>query len=134
VLSKDVYRKALEIEPTYAPAANNLAYLMVQNGEDINSALALAQIARQKMPDSPSAADTLAWIYYQKGFYSLAASLLQEALQKAPDNPTHHYHLGMVYQKQNNKVASRKQLERALQLNPNDPEAAQIRQALAHAS
>ena len=132
--AEEVYRKALEIEPNYAAAANNLAYLMLQNGEDINAALALAQIARQKMPDSPSAADTLAWVYYQKGLYGLAADLLQEALQKAPDNPTYHYHLGMVYQKQNNKVASRKHLQRALQLNPNYPAAGQIRQVLSQMS
>jgi tetratricopeptide (TPR) repeat protein len=132
--AEEVYRKALEIDPIYAPAANNLAYLMLQNGEDINAALGLAQIARQKMPDSPSASDTLAWVYYQKGLYSLAADLLQEALQKAPDNPTYHYHLGMVYQKQNNPAGARKHLQRALQLNPNYPAANQIRQALSQTS
>jgi tetratricopeptide (TPR) repeat protein len=82
------------------------------------------------MPDSTSAADTLAWVYYQKGLYGLAADLLQEALQKAPDNPTYHYHLGMVYQKQNNKAASRKHLQRALQLNANYTAAGQIRKVL----
>jgi tetratricopeptide (TPR) repeat protein len=132
--AEEVYRKALEIEPNYAPAANNLAYLMLQNGEDINAALALAQIARQKMPDSTSAADTLAWVYYQKGLYDLAADLFQEALKKAPDNPTYHYHLGMVYQKQNNKAAARKHLQRALQLNPNYPAGGQIRQVLSQMS
>jgi tetratricopeptide (TPR) repeat protein len=132
--AEEVYRKALELEPTYAPAANNLAYLMLQNGEDTNEALALAQIARQKMPDSASAADTLAWIYYRKGLYGLATDLLLEALQKAPDNATYHYHLGMVYQKNNNKAASRKHLLRALQLNPNYPSAGKIRLALRQTS
>jgi tetratricopeptide (TPR) repeat protein len=82
------------------------------------------------MPDSASAADTLAWVYYQKGLYDAAVDLLQESLQKAPDNPTYHYHLGMVYQQQNNRAASREHLRRALQLNPNYPAAGQIRQAL----
>lgn len=132
--AEEVYRKALEIRSDYGPAANNLAYLMLRNGEDLNAALSLAQIARQKMPDSASAADTLAWVYYQKGLYDLAADLLQESLQKAPDNPTYHYHLGMVYQKQNNKDASRKHLRRALQLNPNYPAAGQIRHALSQMS
>jgi tetratricopeptide (TPR) repeat protein len=132
--AEEVYRKALEIRSNYGPAANNLAYLMLRNGEDLNAALSLAQIARQKMPDSASAADTLAWAYYQKGLYDLAADLLQESLQKAPDNATYHYHLGMVYQKQNNKAASRKHLRRALQLNPNYPAAGQIRQALSQMS
>ena len=97
-------------------------------------ALSLAQIARQKLPDSPAVADTLAWIYYHKGVYAFAADLLREALQKAPDSATYHYHLGMVYEKQNNAGEARKQLQRALQINPNSPAAGDIRQALTRMS
>ena len=128
--AEDVYRKALQVDPNYGPAANNLAYLMLENGESIDQALSLARIARQKMPDSASAADTLAWAYYQHGLYDMAADLLQEALQKAPDNATYHYHIGMVYQKQNNTPAAKKQLQRTLQLNPNFPQADKIRRTL----
>jgi tetratricopeptide (TPR) repeat protein len=129
-----LYQRALQIEPNYPLAANNLAYGMLEHNENTDVALSLAQIARQKMPDSPSAADTLAWIYYQKGLYSFAADLLQEALQKAPDSATYHYHIGMVYQKQNNTAAARKHLQRALQINPNSPAADEIRQTLKHMS
>ena len=101
---------------------------MLEHNENIDMALSLAQIARQKMPDSPAAADTLAWVYYHKGIYAFAADLLREALQKAPDNATYHYHLGMVYEKQNNTVAAKKHLERALQINPNSSSADEIRQ------
>jgi tetratricopeptide (TPR) repeat protein len=128
--AEELYRKALALDPNFAPAANNLAYLMLQNGEDSNAALALAQIARQKMPDSASAADTLAWVYYHKGLYGFAADLLREALQKDPDNATYHYHLGMVYQKQKNQLEARKHLQRALQINPNYPAAEEIRSTL----
>jgi tetratricopeptide (TPR) repeat protein len=106
--AEDVYRKALQVDPAYGPAANNLAYLMLENGESVIQALSLAWIARQKMPDSASAADTLAWAYYQYGSYDAAADLLQEALQKAPDNATYHYHIGMVYQKQKNTTSGEK--------------------------
>ena len=125
-----LYQQALQVEPNFPPAANNLAYGMLEHKENIDLALSLAQIARQKMPDSPSTADTLAWIYYHKGVYAFAADLLQEALQKAPDNATYHYHLGMVYQKQNNAGEARKHLQRALQINPKSPVADEIRQAL----
>jgi len=128
--AEEVYRKALQVESNYGPAANNLAYLMLQNSESADQALNLARIARQKMPDSPSAADTLAWAYYQKGVYGIAADLLQEALQKAPDNATYHYHIGMVYQKQKNTPAARKHLQRTLQINPNFPDASKIRETL----
>ncbi len=132
--AEGLYRKALQVQPNNGPAANNLAYLMLQNGENIDEALSLAQIARQKMPDSPSAADTLAWIYYRKGIYEMAANLLQEALQKSPDNATYHYHIGMVYQKQHNPEAARKHLKRALEINPHAPASDEIRRTLSQLS
>src|SRR5215469_11977732 len=103
---------------------------MLENGENADVALSLAQIARQKMPDSPSAADTLAWVYYRKGIYGSAAILLEEALQKDPDNATYHYHIGVVYLKQKNMAAARKHLQRALQINPNAPAASEILKTL----
>ena len=128
--AEDVYRKALQVDPNYGPAANNLAYLMLENGESKEEALSLARLARQKMPDSPSAADTLAWAYYQKGLCDLATDLLREVLQKAPENATYHYHMGMVYQKQKNTAAARRELQRTLQLDPNFTEAKKIRETL----
>ena len=66
--------------------------------------MSLAQAARRGLPDSPNAADTLGWAYYQKGAYGSAISMLQEALKlqeksKAPESAAIHYHLGMAYQK-----------------------------------
>ena len=127
--AEELYRKALQMEPNYAPAANNLAYLIVERGEDLESALSLAQIARQKMPDSASAADTLAWVYYHKGLYGFAGDLLREALQKSPRNAAYHYHLGMVYEKQNNKSAAKMQIDLALQIDPNYEHALQSRES-----
>jgi tetratricopeptide (TPR) repeat protein len=125
-----LYQQAMQVEPNFAPAANNLAYGMLEHNENNDVALSLAQIARQKMPDSPSTADTLAWVYYRKGIYGVAADLLQEALEKAPDNATYHYHIGMVYQKQKNIADARKHLQRALEINPNAPVAGEIRKTL----
>jgi cellulose synthase operon protein C len=128
--AEGLYQRALQVEPNYPLAANNLAYGMLEHNENTDIALSLAQIARQRMPDSPGVADTLAWIDYQKGLYSFAADLLQEALQKVPDSATYHYHIGMVYQKQNNTAAARKHLQRALQIDPRSPDADKIRRAL----
>ena len=80
-------------------------------------ALAMAQTARRGMPDSPNAADTLGYAYYQKGVYGSAIDMFQESLRLnekkgAPDDPTVHYHLGLAYQKANQPVLARQQLER----------------------
>jgi tetratricopeptide (TPR) repeat protein len=128
--AEELYRKALQIAPHCAPAANNLAYLMVQNGEDLESALSLAQLARQKMPNSAGTADTLAWVYHHQELYGFAADLLREASQAAPTNPTYHYYLGLVYEKQNKRAAAKTQFELALQINPDYPDALHSRATL----
>ncbi len=78
------YKKALQIQPELGVAANNLAYLMIESGQNLDVALSLAQTARRVMPNAPSTADTLAWAYYQKQSYFSARDLLEEALKTAP--------------------------------------------------
>lgn len=122
------YRNALNISPQQPQASNNLARIMVQTGGNLDVALSLAQTARRGMPNSPSAADTLAWINYQKDAYQSAIGLLLEALslqQKArmPDSSEIHFHLGMAYAKNGQTALARQQLERALKLDPNATEA-----------
>jgi tetratricopeptide (TPR) repeat protein len=117
-------------------ASNNLAYVMLQSAGNLDVALSLAQTARQGMPDSASAADTLGWVYYQKGAYKSAIDLFQEALKlgersKQAENPTVHYHLGLAYQKDNQPTLARQHLERVLKLDPNYSSAADVRKALA---
>ena len=129
--AEKLYQQALQVEPNYPLAANNLAFGMLDHGENTDVALSLAQVARQKMPESPDAADTLAWAYYQKGVYGLAADLLEEAIKKAPDNALFHYHLGMVYGKHNNPIQARAHLERSLKISPNSSQASEIHKVLA---
>ena len=93
------YRKSLQIQPQQPIAANNLAYRMLLNGENVDVALTLAQTARQGMPNSPNTADTLAWAYYYKGTYGFARDLLEEAIKTEPNDAAMQYHLGMVYSK-----------------------------------
>ena len=60
---KKLCEKAREVDPDSPLVANNLAYLYLEHGGDVNVALSLAQMVRQKMPNSPDAADTLGWAY-----------------------------------------------------------------------
>ncbi|MGA6958677.1 MAG: tetratricopeptide repeat protein, partial [Candidatus Acidiferrales bacterium] len=132
--AEDLYQKALQIQPDYALAANNLSYLMLEHGGNVNVALTLAQTGRKGMPDSPNAADTLGWAYYQQGVYSASIDLFQEAIKANPENPTYHYHLGMAYQKSNNFAMAKKQLEYTLQISPNYSQAGEIKKILAESA
>jgi tetratricopeptide (TPR) repeat protein len=124
------YKKSLQIRPHQPIAANNLAYRMLQNGENVDVALTLAQTARQGMPSSPSTADTLAWAYYHKGTYTFARDLLEDAIKIEPANAMMQYHLGMVYSKLQDKNNATLHLKKAASLAPNSPAAKDARTAL----
>lgn len=132
--AEDLYRQALGIDPNYAIAANDLAYAMLEHGGNTDAALSLAQTARRGLPDSPGAADTLAWAYYQKGVYQSAIDLLEGAVKKVPNDPSFHYHLGLAYEKVKDKSRAKQHLERALALDPKFVHADDIRKALAELS
>ena len=129
--AQDAYQKGLQVDPDNPLACNNLAYLMLEHGGNVDVALSYAQRARQGMPDSTSSADTLAWAYYKKGSYGLAIDLLEEAVKKAPQNATYHYHLGMSYQGAGKAQLAKQHLEKALEINPHLPQAEEIRTVLA---
>jgi tetratricopeptide (TPR) repeat protein len=126
--AKSMYQQALNIEHDNPLASNNLAFVMLEQGGNVDVALAMAQTARRGMPDSPNAADTLGWAYFQKGVYQSAIDMFQESLRLAEkkgaaDDPMVHYHLGMAYEKANQPAQARQQLERALKISPNNNEA-----------
>ncbi|HUI40639.1 MAG TPA: tetratricopeptide repeat protein, partial [Terriglobia bacterium] len=113
------------------PAANNLAYLMLQHGLDLDVALSLAESARRGMPDSPQAGDTLGWAYYHKGIYGSARTQLEDAVRLEPGKADYHYHLGLTYVKLGDKAKGRAELERALQIDPGLAKSTDVRDVLA---
>jgi Flp pilus assembly protein TadD len=124
------YKKSLQIQPQQPIAANNLAYRMLLNGENVDVALSLAQTARRAMPNSSNTADTLAWAYYYKGTYGFARDLLEEALKAEPNNASMQYHLGMVYSKLKDKSSAETHLKKAVSLAPDSPTAKDAKTAL----
>ncbi len=127
----DDYKKALAIQPDQPVAENNLAYLMLQKGQDVDQALSLAQSARRALPHAPNTADTLAWAYYTKGIFGSARDLLENASKADPNNPSIQFHLGMVYVKMGNKAAATEHLKKAVSLAPASQSGKDAAQALA---
>jgi tetratricopeptide (TPR) repeat protein len=130
-LSEKHYRAALEINPAFAAAANNLAYILSEQKNNLDEALAFAQTAKEKLPNSPYVMDTLGWIYYKKGLYDLATLEFSDALAKLPENAEVAYHLGMAYYKKGDAKKARAELEKALSLNENFTGADEARKVLA---
>ncbi len=115
--AESLYRKALAIQSDFAPAANNLACALLENGGNIDEALGFAQIAKERMPANASIMDTLGWIYFQKGSYLNAIQELQDGLLHEPNNPVIHYHLGMAFFKNDQPGDAIWHLEKALKIS-----------------
>jgi len=129
-LSETHYRAALEIDPKFAPAANNLAYILVEQDKDLNEALDFARTAREKLPNDPYVIDTMGWVYYKKGLYDLAIGEFTGSLSKIPENPTVNYHLGMAYYKKGDPEKARIYLAKALNISSRFDGAQKAKQVL----
>jgi len=129
--ARQYYQKALAIDPAFAVANANMAWVDAEEGEDLDVALGMAQKAKSEMPELPSITDTLAWVMYKRGNYSGALPLLQDCVQKAPNSAEYHYHLGVVLTAAGQKDKGRSQLQAALQLKQlKDTDAELARQTL----
>jgi tetratricopeptide (TPR) repeat protein len=128
------FSAALGADPNMPIAANNLAWLYAEGGDNLDSALKLAQTAKVGLPNSADVSDTLGWIYYKKGLASLAIASLQEATRQNPKSPDIHYRLGLAYLANKNNREARQSLEHALKLNPKFSAAEDAKRTLASIS
>jgi tetratricopeptide (TPR) repeat protein len=119
--AKKLYEKAHQLDSASPFIADELAFLYLEHGGDVNVALSLAQQAKQRMPGSPVTADALGWAYYKLGAHDLAVAQLRDSVQKAPNNPVFQYHLGMAYWKTGNRDAAGRALQKALNESPSFP-------------
>lgn len=117
------YRKALEIAPETAIAANNLAWLIVDNSGNLDEALQLASGVVAKNQNVAEYYDTLGWVYLRKGLTSPAIEQLKKAVsldevnsQKTGTAPNAGYRvrLGMALAKAGDKTSARREVEMSL--------------------
>jgi tetratricopeptide (TPR) repeat protein len=129
--ARATYEQAIQRDPNFAPALNNLAWIYCEHGGNLDLALSLAQRAKQNRPSDPQVSDTLAWIEYHKGIYDEATNLLRDSLRQMPNSGLFQYHLGMVLLKTPGKESEAKPiLARALTSDLSPADAAQARNAL----
>lgn len=107
------YRKALEISPDSAIAANNLAWIIADNSGNLDEALSLATAAVTKDQNVAEYYDTLGYVYLKKGLNAPAVEQLKKAVAleeaaakrdgKTPD-PSYRVRLGMALAKSGDKA------------------------------
>lgn len=79
--TKDVYT----LNPQDFSVANNLAWLYLELGINLNEAFDLARMAFEKEPENPYFAHTLGWAFHMKGLSNQAQWYLEESI-KGIDN------------------------------------------------
>jgi Flp pilus assembly protein TadD len=112
--AKQNYLRALQADPNIDLAANNLAFLIAEQGGDLTTALGYAQGAQKRHPEDPNIADTVGWVYYKLGRPKLAKDSAEFAASKQPDNPEFQYHLGMIYKANDQRSVAEAALKKAV--------------------
>jgi putative PEP-CTERM system TPR-repeat lipoprotein len=125
------YEEALQISAGFAPAANNLAWLLLEHAGDKERALQYAEMAWKAFPTDPYIADTLGWIYFKKEMYPKAVTLLKNAVDNLPEHPTILFHYGMAQYWNDNNAEAKKSLTKFLALSPDNMDAGKAKKVLA---
>lgn len=121
--AKVAYLKVLALQPTFAAAANNLAWLIVSNPDpDLGEALRLALVAKEAFPEDPYIADTLGWVHYKRGSHKLALTQFSMATEKLPDMATLRYHLALALYADGQKDQAKNELVKSLAHKNDFPE------------
>jgi tetratricopeptide (TPR) repeat protein/SAM-dependent methyltransferase len=110
-------RHALENNPKYTPALNNLALLLKARGRP-EEALKEARAAVSLAPRHASMQVTLGAILLELGETEEAEKILREAVALAPEDSTAHVNLGAALNYVGMRAEAEAEFERALELDP----------------
>jgi tetratricopeptide (TPR) repeat protein len=125
-------REVVRQHPNQAAARNDLAWLLAEQGKDLDHALQLAEEALS-IDDNPDFLDTLGWVRFQRQEYTGAAAVLEQAVAQRPDSPSMRYRLGLALSRSGDPARARDELEAALEAGA-FPEAEDAQRELAQLS
>lgn len=122
--AKKNYEKALELGYRDARLLNNLAYIIVLTGGDLNKAESLINESLRMKPEKPYLyLDTLALIHIKRGRYEDAEKLLKGVIDAAASERNEilseiYLHYGITLMELGKIVESREAFEKCIKLNP----------------
>jgi Flp pilus assembly protein TadD len=125
------YREALRLDPENPEILNNLAYMIVENGGNLEEALALARKARGKAPKNPDLDDTLGWVYLKRHETEAALQVFTNLIGRYPKQPVYRYHFGMALLQKGDATRAKAEFKTALADGPPLEIESKIREFLA---
>ena len=119
--SAELYRTILKLAPGNVIAMNNLAWILSENQEKYQEALALAQQGLQLQPEYLDLRDTRGVIYSRLGDYEKAVLDFQKCIElypvQSPGIVGSYLHLGRALASLGRKTEAAANLRQALELN-----------------
>jgi Tfp pilus assembly protein PilF len=85
------YEAVLAVDPNAGVAANNLAWMLAQDGK-YDEALRWAKVAVEYLRSRPEPQDTIGWIHLKANRPIDALAAFEKALSLAPQNATYREH------------------------------------------
>ena len=113
------YRKAVEVDPGYAPALVALVKIQERKG-DLDAALAGAKKVAADAPQSGEAQLQLGRILLRKNDFDAAAAALGKAAQLSPGSAEAHAYLGTAYQYVRKTPEATAEYKKAVELAPSN--------------
>lgn len=119
-------KKALSLQPDQAQVLNYLGYSWVDQGVNLDEAMAMIRRAVEQRPDDGYIVDSLGWAYYRIADYDNAVKHLERAIDLKPEDPTINDHLGDAYWRVGRTLEARFQWAHARDLKPEPEELPKI--------
>lgn len=94
--AEELYARAIELDPTYCDAMDNLGLLLRQQ-DKLDEAIFWYKKSLAVKPDNTVALQNLALAYNLKGETEKAMDLYEELISIAPQNPEGYFGLGSIY-------------------------------------
>ena len=91
------FLKAIELDPEQASTLNYLGYSYVDQGLNLEKALAMIEKAVRLKPDDGYIVDSLGWAYYKLGRFEDAVKQLERAVELKANDTVINDHLGDAY-------------------------------------
>ncbi len=124
---------ALDLVPDQPFVLNYLGYSWVDQGMNLERALAMIERAVDLRPNDGYIIDSLGWAHYRMGNFGDAVIHLERAIELRPDDPTINDHLGDALWRVGRHVEAGFQWRRALTMGPEEEGlAAAIKQKIEH--
>jgi tetratricopeptide (TPR) repeat protein len=115
--SKARLRALLLEQPDHVGAANDLAWQLAMEGQDLDEALALAQRAARLQPVA-NTLDTLGWVQLKRGDSAAAAGSFEQALKLDPNASSIRYRYGLALEELGRSDDAMHELREALGTGP----------------